>query len=216
MSMPSPARAVLSAPFARLLAAGVGLVALAALGLQYALLLALPGNGGVLAATVRFFSYFTILSNVGVALVCLRTALGRDAGRPVPRLQGLVALSIGVTGLVYVTVLAALWQPQGLQWWADTALHRVVPLLYLGWWLGCVPHGALRWRDALGWLLFPLAYVLWVLVRGLVVHEVPYPFLDPALHGVAGVLRNALWVTLVFVALGALLVGVDRLLGRLR
>lgn len=199
---------------ARIAAAGVALVAALAVVLQYALILVAPDNGGALAATVRFFSYFTILSNLGVIAVCVAAALQRGAWWQSPRARGAVALAIGVTGLVYVTVLAGLWQPQGLQWWVDNALHRVVPVLYLAWWALGVAHGRLGWRDALWWLLFPLGYVAWVFLRGSVVHEYPYPFLDLALHGVAGVIRNALMVTLVFMVIGALLVGVDRLLGR--
>ncbi|SEK66238.1 hypothetical protein SAMN05428989_0561 [Pseudoxanthomonas sp. GM95] len=199
---------------ARIGAGGVALLSALAVVLQYALILIAPENGGALAATVRFLSYFTILSNLGVIAVCVAAARGRGAWWQSARAQGAVALAIGVTGLVYVTVLAGLWQPQGLQWWVDNALHRVVPVLYLAWWwLGAV-HGRLGWRDALWWLLFPLGYVAWVFARGQVVHEYPYPFLDLALHGVAGVIGNALVVTLVFVVLAALLVGADRLLGR--
>jgi hypothetical protein len=199
---------------ARIAATVVALVSALAVVLQYALILVAPDNGGALAATVRFFSYFTILSNLGVIAVCGAAALRRGAWWQSPRARGAVALAIGVTGLVYVAVLVALWQPQGLQWWVDNALHRVVPVLYVAWWALGVTHGRLGWRDALWWLLFPLGYVAWVFVRGRVAHEYPYPFLDLALHGVDGVVGNALLVTLVFVVVGTLLVWVDRLLGR--
>jgi hypothetical protein len=201
---------------ARIAAAGVALVSTLAVVLQYALILVVPDNGGALAATVRFFSYFTILSNLGVIAVCVAAALRRGDWWQGARARGAVAMAIGVTGLVYVTVLARLWQPQGLQWWVDNALHRIAPVLYLVWWMLGTAHGRLGWRDALWWLLFPLGYVAWVFLRGSVVHEYPYPFLDLALHGVAGVIRNVLLVTLVFVVIGALVVGVDRLLGRRR
>lgn len=200
----------------RITAAVIGLVPLLAVALQYVLILATPGNGGALAVTVRFLSFFTILSNLGVVMVCLAAALQRGRFWRSARTRGAIALYIGVTGLVYVTVLVGLWQPQGLQWWVDNALHRVVPVLYLAWWALCLAHGRLDWRDACGWLAFPLGYVAWVFARGRVVHEYPYPFLDLALHGIAGVTRNALGVTLLFMLIGALLIGLDRLLGRRR
>jgi len=65
------------------------------------------------------------------------------------------------------------------------------------------------------WLLFPLAYLLWSFARGAWVHEYPYPFIDVDALGWPSVLLNAAGVLLVFVALGAILVAVDRRL-RLR
>ena len=53
----------------------VGALALAALVLQYVLILQLTrDNVGVVLGTVRFFSYFTILSNIAVSLVAFTAA----------------------------------------------------------------------------------------------------------------------------------------------
>ena len=75
MEMETPApRAVPS----RVCAALVGLLSLAALVLQYVLILQLTrDNVGVVLGTVRFFSYFTILSNIAVMLVACTAAAGR-------------------------------------------------------------------------------------------------------------------------------------------
>ena len=195
----------------------VGALALAALVLQYVLILQLTrDNVGVVLGTVRFFSYFTILSNIAVSLVAFTAAAGRTGFLARARVRGAVALYIGVTGSIYFFVLRHLWQPQGAQWWADTGLHYAVPLAYWAWWLACVPHGTLRWRDVAGWLLFPLGYVAWVFLRGAWVGEYPYPFIDVVQLGWARVGVNALGVMGVFVALGWVVVGLDRVLGRRR
>ena len=204
---------------ARSSAALVAAVATFALALQYVLLLRLTlGTIGPLLATVRFFTYFTILSNLLVLLVTATFAFapgsgcGRWFARPVVR--GAVALYIGVTLGIYATILRALWQPQGAQWWADSSLHYAVPGLYLLWWLFAVPHGVLRWGDLLRWQLFPLAYVCWVFLRGAWAHEYPYPFLDSGLLALPDVVRNCAGVFVLFLALGAVLVAIDRWSGR--
>lgn len=204
---------------ARTSAALVAAVATFALVLQYVLLVRLTlGTIGPFLATVRFFSYFTILSNLLVLLVTATFAfmpesgLGRSFARPLVR--GAAALYIGVTFAIYTTILSAMWEPQGAQWWADSCLHYAVPVLYLSWWLFAVSHGALRWSDLLRWLLFPLAYVCWVVLRGAWVHEYPYPFLDLDAVALPDVLRNCAGVFAVFLALGAVLVTVDRWSGR--
>ena len=163
----------------RVCATLVGLLSLAALVLQYVLILQLTrDNVGVVLGTVRFLTYFTILSNIAVMLVACAAAAGQPGFFAQARVRGAVALYIGVTGSIYFFILRHLWQPQGAQWWADTGLHYAVPLAYWAWWLAFAPHGGLRWRHVAGWLLFPLAYVAWVFVRGAWLGEYPYPFID--------------------------------------
>ena len=129
-------------------AALVARLALSALVLQYVLILQLTrDNVGVVLGTVRFLTYFTILSNIAVMLVACAAAAGQPGFFAQARVRGAVALYIGVTGSIYFFILRHLWQPQGAQWWADTGLHYAVPLAYWAWWLACVPHGTLRWRD---------------------------------------------------------------------
>lgn len=203
--------------FAMLVAA----VSFSALVLQYTLLIGLTLDTiGPAFATVRFFSYFTILSNLLVTCVASSAAFGTD-GRWArwfarPGVRGGVAVYIAVTGAVYFLILRHLWQPQGAQWWADSGLHYATPVLYLAWWGVCVPHGRLGWDVVPLWLQFPLGYLLWSFARGAVVHEYPYPFIDVDRLGLVVVLLNSVGVLLLMVAVSALLVLLDRALGRSR
>lgn len=204
-----------AAAISNLFAIVVAAVAWPALVLQYWLIV---WSGSLGAVTVRYFSFFTILSNLLVALVAASAATGGN-WRPLrllrtPRVRGLAALCIAVTGLVYVAVLRSLWHPLGPQLIADRALHYVVPALYLLWWLALLPHGTLEWRDALRWLWFPLLFALWTFVRGAIVDEYPYPFLDVGRLGYPAALLNAALVALLFAVLGGALVALDKTLAR--
>jgi hypothetical protein len=207
----SPRTTAISNFFAVVVAA----IAWPALMLQYWLSL---WSGPIGFATVRYFSFFTILSNLLVAVVAASAATGGNWA-PLrfwrkPRVRGLTALSIAVTCLIYVTILAGQWHPQGPQLIADRALHYVLPVLYLFWWVVLLPHGTLVWRDALRWLWFPLVFFVWTLLRGAVVHEYPYSFVDVDHLGYGAVLTNALMVGVVFIVLGLGLVAIDRVLAR--
>lgn len=206
---PFAARVAPPSTAARAWAGLTALVAIASVALQYALLLQSVGpSDGNGQATLRLLGYFTILSNIGVAAVCLARLRGRSDGMAGPAASAAVALYIGITGLVYVLVLRTLWHPQGWQWWADSGLHYAVPALYLlGWVTG--PHGALRWRQLGMALLFPVLYLGWALLVGRCSGQYPYPFLDLAALGVVTVARNALVVGLAFVACGAVLWRID-------
>lgn len=207
----SPRTAAVSNLFAIIVAA----VAWPALMLQYWLSMWSDSQG---MALLRFFSFFTILANLLVGLVAASAAMGGNWA-PLrfwrgPRVRGLAALSITVTCLIYAALLQSLWHPMGPQLIADRSLHYVVPALYVVWWLALLPHGALVWRDALCWLGFPLAFAVWTFVRGAIVHEYPYPFMDVDHLGYGTVLMNTALVGLLFLALGAVFVAVDRLLGK--
>lgn len=204
---------------ARWLAAIAFGVAVGSLVLQYALSLRLASaTEGLGLATLRFLSYFTILSNLLVALATAGALWGGASGGFFrrPAVKGAVALYIGVTGLIYFSILRHLWQPQGAQWWADTGLHYGSPVLYVAWWVFGVRHSGLPWRTVLLWLAFPAAYLLWTFLRGAWVHEYPYPFIDIGQLGWVATLRNAAGVLTLFVGLGAVLVAVDRRLAKHR
>ncbi|HXO98892.1 MAG TPA: Pr6Pr family membrane protein [Luteibacter sp.] len=207
----SPRTAAISNLFAIVVAA----VAWPALMLQYWLSMWSDSQGMVL---LRFFSFFTILSNVLVGLVATSAAMGGNWGFlrfwRGPRVRGLAALSITVTCLIYATLLQSLWHPLGPQLIADRSLHYVVPVLYLVWWIALLPHGTLVWRDAACWLGFPLVFAVWTFIRGAIMHEYPYPFMDVDKLGYGAVLVNSALVGVLFLVLGLAFVALDRLLGR--
>ena len=199
----------------RVFAMLVALVAMASLVLQYVLILGVTReNLGAGLGTLRYFSYFTILSNIAVVLVTTHAASARRGFFSSLTVGGGVALYIAVTGGIYFFVLRHLWNPQGAQWWADTGLHYAVPLLYLAWWLGCVAHGGLSWRQVPMWLIFPVLYVCWAFLRGAWVQEYPYPVMGVAQLGWSKVLINSAGMLLLFVVVGLVVGGMDRLLGR--
>ncbi|TGR52064.1 hypothetical protein EN794_017565 [Mesorhizobium sp. M00.F.Ca.ET.151.01.1.1] len=189
-------------------AALTALIAAASLLLQYLLLVRGAGAGaGIGTVTLRFFGYFTILSNLAVCVGCVRLVRAGVLGTTV---AAVLALCIGVTACVYVLALQGLWQPSGLQWWVDAGLHYAAPALYLLGWCWLLPHGALRWR-ALGTVLWvPLIYLGWAMWVAVVTGQAPYPFLELQRLGLAAFLLNVLRVAGVFVTGWTLLWGLDR------
>ncbi|MBY8874769.1 Pr6Pr family membrane protein [Micromonospora sp. PLK6-60] len=176
------------------------------------------------ATVTGLLPYFTIQSNVAVGLFAGYAAWcgWRDRLEPPSAVKGAVTLYITITGVVYHLVLAnpaspfAMVQPERALGEAlgNQFLHTVVPLLAVVDWAFFDRRGRLRPRHAAWWLAFPLAYLGFALVRGLIVHRYPYPFVDAGQLGYGGVSVSAVGFAVAFWLLGLLLVGVDRLLGR--
>lgn len=171
-------------------------------------------GGGVLAGVWIYLDFFTILTNLLVAVSLTVAARGpRGAcGRWLMRAESLTvtAASILVVGLVYNLVLRGIWQPTGWQRVTDELLHVGMPLLYLAYWWLATPRVALRLRPLLAWLLYPLGYLVYALARGALDGRYPYPFLDVAALGYARVLLNSVAVAGVFALVGGMLAGLQR------
>lgn len=166
----------------------------------------------------NFFSYFTILCNllIAVTLTCATLLPGSGVGQYFSRVsvQTAVALYIFIVGLVYNLVLRGIWQFTGLQLLVDNVLHVVTPILYLLYWFLFVPKGRLHWRDSLDWVYFPLAYLVYSLIRGPMVHWYPYPFLNAGKLGYPAVFLNITVILVAFFVAGFVLIAINKALGK--
>lgn len=180
----------------------------------YLVIIQSPPGLTMLGEVITYFSFFTILTNLLVALVFTAVALCRVAGWvqffSSPSVQGGTAVYIAIVGVVYQLLLRQLWNPKGAQLLADMLLHAVIPLGYVVYWLIFAPRTGLSWRDAVVWLVYPSVYLVYVLVRGAVSGLYPYPFVDVNVLGYAGVLLRAGVLMAVFLGMGLLLVAVSR------
>lgn len=199
----------------RMAVAGLGWFALV---LQYVLALGEESAFSPLARTINFFSYFTVLSNILVALAMTlpwlapQSRAGRFFGSAGVRMA--CAAYIALVAIVYVTVLRQLWSPQGWQFVADLLLHHAIPLLYVIDWLLLAPKDGLRLRHTGTALVFPAGYFAWTIVHGAWTGFYPYPFVDVAQHGLGPVMINAAVITLGLAALCLLMVLFGRRMAR--
>ena len=197
--------------------AATAVVAIAALGLQ--LVLVIIGNPildeveppGLGLRLGRFLSYFTIQSNLLVAVAAL--TLARDPHRDglrwrVLRLAGLVGIT--VTGVVHFLLLRPLLDLQGWDYAADKLLHLAVPVLAILGWLAFGPRGRITTRIFGPVLLWPLAWLAWTLAVGGLSGWYPYPFLDHREDGWVAVVITCLAVLAFAVVLMAAALAVDR------
>jgi len=195
--------------------AGVGWLALAA---HFAVFVEAWTLTGVLERLEKYFSYFTILTNILVALVLTLPLLAGTSRAGVwSRSEGVragVTMYAVVVGVIYHLLLRATWEPRGFQIVTDTLLHTVMPLAILIDWLAFTPKGHLRWLDAGKWLALPLAFGAWSLLHGAIGGWYPYWFIDVGELGYGRVLFNLGGLLVFFALVGLIVVAIDRTLGR--
>jgi hypothetical protein len=158
-----------------------GAAALVAVGIQLAAAASTSGFHGA-----NFFGYFTIISNIFAALVLLGAAL--SGGKPshwLDVLRGAATVSMVMVGVVFSLLLASL--ESNLIPWVNVVVHYVMPVALAVDWLIDPPRERLTVRDGFLWLVLPLVYLIYTLIRGSIVHWYPYPFLDVDRAGAATV-----------------------------
>lgn len=162
----------------------------------------------------NLFTFFTILSNILVAVVCVAMVRRRSDSTlfAVAWLDALLAIT--VTGIVYNTVLAGLYDLRGAEYLADRLFHLVSPLLFVAGWALFGPRGLVRPRVVGLALVYPLVWLAFTLVRGAVIGWYPYPFVDVIKEGYGQVAVNSVLITALFLVLAAIASGIDRLTRR--
>jgi hypothetical protein len=175
------------------------------------------GAAGALPRIVDFFSYFTIWSNIVVALVL--TVLAANPRRDTPALRVLrldALIMIAITGIVYAVVLAPTATLRGWEVLANAFIHILTPVVTIVVWLVAGPRGWIGWSTIAKAMILPLVWLAYTLVRGAVIGAYPYPFVDVVRLGYGQVAVNVVAIVVFAVVLGAIMLGIDRLLTRRR
>lgn len=166
------------------------------------------------ATTVRFLSYFTILTNSLVAIYMTFYALQRpNRITQICNTPGTLTAITGyifIVGLVYQILLRHIWEPKGFQRLVDELLHSIIPIVTLLFWFAYENKAEVRFKQVNKWLIYPLAYLIWILTRGYFMKDYPYPFVNVTALGLPTVLRNSFGLLFVFVAVSVSFISIGK------
>ncbi|MFI5153293.1 MAG: Pr6Pr family membrane protein [Chitinophagales bacterium] len=196
---------------------GIGLLfSWIAVILQYILLLQNNPDLSFAEATIRFITFFTILSNILVAIsfsvFFFRYPSSRSEFFLRPNTIAALTLYILIVGAVYNMILRNAWHPQGLQKIVDEALHSFIPAYYFICWLLCFQKAFLPWKAILPWMVYPLTYLAVVMARGAITDYYPYPFLMVTKIGYPKVLLYCTFISFAFLLVGFAVIALSRAL----
>lgn len=167
---------------------------------------------------VRFFSFFTILTNLLVAIYYSIHWFQKPTSLLLrlqkPGVLSSVTLYIAVVGLVYQIVLRSIWSPVGLQKLVDELLHSIIPVFTLVYWFLYEKHTETSWKSIPSWLLYPLFYLAYILIRGSFSNFYPYPFVNVTELGLQKVLINSSVLVFVFLSIALGLVACSKVLSK--
>ncbi len=169
------------------------------------------------ARIVNFFSFFTVQSNILVAVTTGLLAQRLDRPSTVFRVLRLDAiLCITVTGVVFHLALASLQELTGWDAVADLLLHTLSPILCPVGWLLFGPRRKLDSRIVRLAVVAPVCWLSYALLYGAIVEDrhgndyYAYPFMNVQVHGYAVALLRSAMVAALFLGLAFAALGIDR------
>tara|TARA_R110001592_G_scaffold178480_4_gene419520 strand:+ start:1647 stop:2261 length:615 start_codon:yes stop_codon:yes gene_type:complete len=171
---------------------------------------------GIPETTIRFFSFFTILTNLLATIYFTRQAIVGDKNNRFnsPGVLTAITVYISIVGLVYQLILRQIWEPEGLSMLVDELLHSVNPLLVICFWYLYENKQKVSFKQIPRWLIYPLVYLIFILFRGSISEFYPYPFVDVSALGLSQVLINSAGLLLVFFIMSALFVFTGKRIGK--
>lgn len=166
------------------------------------------------------FSMFTIQSNLLVALWLILSIIYFNKDKepfvlssPV---RGAVTLYITVTFLIFAFILEPIYHPEGWMLATNVGLHYIVPIAFIIDWLVTETRKKYKWNYLPFWLIFPVVYLIYTLVRGHFTGFYPYPFLNLNNIDYSRFALNVVLLTALFLLLGSFYILVDRIVYKYR
>lgn len=164
--------------------------------------------------TIRFFSFFTILTNLLVTiyftLIIFKIKNGFLAIIDKPGTLTAITVYITSVGLGYQILLRHIWQPTGLQMIVDELLHTLIPIMVIIYWYLYEIKSLAKYKQILKWLIYPLIYLTYILIRGKLSNFYPYPFVDVGNLGLSKVVINSALMIILFAGLSAIFIRVGK------
>jgi hypothetical protein len=206
----------------RLFAALIAILAWVGLAVQFAWAVGNPAAQDVSLAEriIRYFSFFTVVSNgiVAVATTSIaffpRSRFARFFDRGSILTAG--AVYIAIVAVVYSFFLRSVVNAQGWHLISDHIVHDIVPSLFVLFWLIYAPKQEINWFGPVKWLIVPVLYIAYSLIHGAADGWYPYWFADVTKLGYPTALKNSGFVLIAFLIFGFIFASIGRLLGNVQ
>ena len=165
----------------------------------------------------EYFAFFSITSSIFAGIVLaiggLTLLQGRSESERIHTLRLVATVSMIVVGVVYHALLGdSAVDPRdvGYEWPVvpNLVIHTYAPIAIVIDYLISIKGYRPSWKKALWVVVYPLTWLGFSLVRGLLDGWWPYWFINPNSDGgVVGMLTYILMIAAAFIALGFILVG---------
>ncbi|WP_241979276.1 Pr6Pr family membrane protein [Cryobacterium sinapicolor] len=161
----------------------------------------------------NFFGFFTMQSNIIWLVVMAITGVGVLRGKKqsdlLPLTRGCATAYMILVGAIYNVLLAGQEGGVALEW-ANNVVHIILPIYAVLDWILFADRPPLAWKRLWVSLIYPMVWVVVVLIRGATDGWVPYPFLNSD-TGYGSVFAYVIGIAVLTVVTAAVVWGLSRM-----
>ena len=186
----------------------IGILALFGVSVQFIISInrAIAADNSVSQVVINMLGYFTILTNTFAAVVLTVVGLLPNSriGKifATPKVFGCVVTSMLWVGIGFHVLLSDYWSPDGMEAVTNYLNHYIVPSALLIIWLVFPPKTQIPKWTPIFWEVYPVIYGIYIILRGELIGNYPYPFFDVNVIAYPKALLNGLVILLVILGIG--------------
>jgi len=160
-----------------------------------------------LSSAFKFLCYFTVQSNVIVFIYFIMLLLNKKRDHDKFHVMfGGVLIYIFITMSIFIIFLQGIYHPTGYRAIGNIFAHYLTPSLVIWYFFDQKDYYLFRMEHIKLWAIYPILYVVFVMVLGLITNDYLYPFLQVNKIGITGVLLVISGLIVYFMTLSILLV----------
>lgn len=151
--------------------------------------------------------YFTIQSNF-IVIIYFLMFLTDEYHESIlfKRFLGGVVIYIMITFIVWAISLESLYEMDNIEIFGNAFLHYATPLIVFGFLIKYRNDYDYDFKDIWLWLVYPISYLVFLIIHGVITGNYLYPFFQVGRVGVEGLLSAVFLIITLFVMLSFLLV----------
>lgn len=134
-------------------------------------------------SAINYFSQWTTLTNLLAVAMLLISAgfLAKNKNSKILEyMRGASTVYLVTTGIAFGLLLTKYITNVTDIPWSNFSLHYIMPVAIIIDWFLDQPKAVIYFKQALLWLLFPVVYIIYLLVRGQASGNYIYPIFDPS------------------------------------
>ncbi len=156
-------------------------------------------------SAIKLLFYFTVQTNVIVFVYFLILILGKDKGK-FHEMFGGVLIYIFITMSIFIIFLQRIYHPTGFRAAGNIFSHYITPLLVIIYYVKQRENFQFKTEYIKLWIIYPLAYMIVVIIFGSITGDFLYPFFQIDTVGILGIMISIISLVGFFLGLSFLLV----------
>lgn len=157
--------------------------------------------------SLKYFRYFTVQSNLIVFLYFLILLFNKKPKNSnFQHFFGAVLIYITITMSVFIIFIQPVYSPEGFRIYGSIFAHYITPTLVIMYFINERKEYDFNFKDIIVWIIYPVFYLIYIVLHGIKTGDYLYPFFQVELVGVSGLIISITAISVLFLIMSFLLV----------